>query len=117
MDKVPSVRVWKYVKQLGFGGAGYYHGELVHVDVGPARSWDEKTSGVGTDISENNKLIGLTTDFDIYRADDVVTLRFIRMTAFPTAAGLGYCPTAPSRKELKPRVVFEPVQGLCLGTS
>ena len=83
MDRVPSAHVWNYVKQLGFGGAGYYHGELVHVDVGPARSWDEKTSGVGTDISENNKLIGLTTDFDIYRADDVVTLRFIRMTAFP----------------------------------
>lgn len=83
MDRVPSERVWNYVKELKFGGAGYYHGELVHVDVGPARSWDEKTSGVGTDISENNKLIGLATDFDRYRRGDVVTLRFIRMTAFP----------------------------------
>ena len=83
IDGVPSDRVWNYVKALKFGGVGYYHGELVHVDVGPARSWDETTSGVGTDISDHNKLIGLVTDFDIYGAGDPMSLRFIRMTAFP----------------------------------
>ena len=83
MDGVPSERVWDTVKSLGFGGAGYYHGRTVHVDVGPARSWDEKTSGVGTDISDDNKLIGLVTDFDVYRPGEAMTLRFIRMTAFP----------------------------------
>ena len=83
MSGVSSKHVWNYVKQLGFGGTGYYQGELVHVDVGPARSWDEKTSGVGTDISEHNKLIGLVTDFDIYRPGEKISLRFIRMTAFP----------------------------------
>ncbi len=83
IDGVPSDRVWNYVKALKFGGVGYYHGELVHVDVGPARSWDETTSGVGTDISDHNKLIGLVTDFDIYRPGDPMSMRFIRMTAFP----------------------------------
>jgi hypothetical protein len=53
------------------------------VDVGPARSWDEKTSGVGTGISKDNKLIGLVTHRDIYLPKEVLTLRFIRMTAFP----------------------------------
>jgi len=71
------------VKELGFGGAGYYHGQTVHVDVGPARSWDETSSGVGTGISDDNKLIGLVTDFDVYRTGDTMALRFIRMTAFP----------------------------------
>ncbi|RJQ75581.1 MAG: DUF882 domain-containing protein [Desulfobacteraceae bacterium] len=80
---VASRRVWDYVRQLGFGGAGYYHGSTVHVDVGPARSWDEKTSGVGTDISTDNKLICLNTDFDIYRPGEALALRFTRMTAFP----------------------------------
>jgi len=80
---VPSERVWRMVKSLGFGGTGYYHGRTVHVDVGPARSWDEKTSGVGTGISDDNKLIGMVTDFDIYRPGEKMTLRFIRMTAFP----------------------------------
>lgn len=83
IDGVSSDLVWNYVKTIKFGGVGYYHGELVHVDVGPARSWDETTSGVGTDISDHNKLIGLVTDYDIYRPGDPMTLRFIRMTAFP----------------------------------
>jgi uncharacterized protein YcbK (DUF882 family) len=83
IEGVPARRIWEYVKDLGFGGTGYYHGETVHIDVGPARSWDEKTSGVGTGISEDNKLIGIVTDFDRYQAGETVTLRFIRMTAFP----------------------------------
>ncbi len=83
LEGVDSKSVWDYVKALGFGGAGYYHGKSVHVDVGPARSWDETTSGVDTDISDNNKLIGLVTDYDIYKPGATVILRFIRMTAFP----------------------------------
>ncbi len=66
MEGIPARRIWDYVKALGFGGAGYYHGDTVHVDVGPARSWDETTSGVGTGISDDNKLIGLVTDYDVY---------------------------------------------------
>lgn len=83
MAGVDSKRIWTYVKALGFGGAGYYHGDTVHIDVGPARSWDEKTSGVGMGLSNDNKLIGLVTDYDRYRPGDRVLLRFIRMTAFP----------------------------------
>ena len=82
-EDMTAKKIWKYVKELGFGGAGYYHGKTVHIDVGPARSWDEKTSGVGTGISEDNKLIGIITDFDRYRTGEMITLRFIRMTAFP----------------------------------
>ena len=83
MAGVPSREIWKRVKTLKFGGAGYYQGETVHIDVGPARSWDQNTSGVGTGISDDNKLIGLVTDYDIYPPESVVTLRFIRITAFP----------------------------------
>jgi len=52
MDGVPSKRVWEYAEAIGFGGTGYYHGETVHADVGPSRFWDEKTSGIGTGLSE-----------------------------------------------------------------
>jgi len=83
IEGVSSRKVWKYIRQLNFGGAGYYHGQLVHVDVGPARYWDETSSGVGTGISDDNKLIGLVTDFDRYLPGDPVVMRFIRMTAFP----------------------------------
>jgi uncharacterized protein YcbK (DUF882 family) len=80
---IPSKRVWNFIKKLGFGGTGYYHGKFVHVDVGPSRFWDEKTSGVGTDISVHNKLIGIVTNYDIYLPGDMIALRFIRMTSFP----------------------------------
>jgi uncharacterized protein YcbK (DUF882 family) len=83
VDGVSSREVWETVKTLRFGGAGYYHGETLHVDVGPARSWDENSSGVGTGISDDNKLIDLVTDFDVYLPGEEMTLRFTRMTAFP----------------------------------
>ncbi|MCB2148266.1 MAG: DUF882 domain-containing protein [Deltaproteobacteria bacterium] len=83
LEGVPSKRVWEYVQSIGFGGTGYYHGKTVHVDVGPSRFWDEKSSGVGTGLSDDNKLIGVVTDYDVYGPGEWVTLRFIRMTAFP----------------------------------
>jgi uncharacterized protein YcbK (DUF882 family) len=83
MEGVPSRVVWDEVRKVGFGGAGYYHGETVHVDTGPPRSWDEATSGVGSGLSDDNKLIGLVTDYDVYRPGDLVMLKFVRMTAFP----------------------------------
>jgi uncharacterized protein YcbK (DUF882 family) len=83
LEGVSSKRVWDYVRSIGFGGTGYYHGRTVHVDVGPARFWDEKSSGVGTGLSDDNKLIGLVTDYDVYGSGELVTLSFIRMTAFP----------------------------------
>ncbi|MFO7739890.1 MAG: DUF882 domain-containing protein, partial [Desulfatiglandaceae bacterium] len=83
IEGVKAERLWHYVRDLHFGGAGYYHGDAVHIDVGPARFWDETTSGVGTGISDGNKLIGLITDYDVYGPGMIVMLRFIRMTAFP----------------------------------
>lgn len=80
---VKAETLWHYVRDLQFGGTGYYHGDVVHIDVGPTRFWDETTSGVGTGISDGNKLIGIVTDYDVYGPGMTVTLRFIRMTAFP----------------------------------
>lgn len=80
---VKAETLWHYVRGLKFGGTGYYHGDVVHIDVGPARFWDETTSGVGTGISDGNKLIGIVTDYDVYRPGMTVTFRFIRMTVFP----------------------------------
>ena len=83
IEGVEAEDLWHYVRGVNFGGAGYYHGDVVHIDVGPSRFWDETTSGVGTGISDGNKLIGIITDYDVYRPGMIATLRFIRMTAFP----------------------------------
>lgn len=90
MNGVSAKKIWRYVKKLGFGGTGYYQGETVHLDVGPARSWDEKTSGVGTDISNDNKLIRLVSDYDVYYPGETVTMRFTRMTAFPIGVSVNF---------------------------
>ena len=86
---VRSDSIWNFIKGLGFGGAGYYHGKNIHIDVGPARFWDETTSGVGTGISDDNKLIAIVTDRDVYLPGEEMKLRFIRMTSFP----IGVSPT------------------------
>ncbi len=107
MQGVPSKRIWQDVKSLGFGGAGYYQGETVHIDVGPARSWDQNTSGVGTGISDDNKLIGLVTDYDIYRSGQPIVLRFIRMTAFPIGVKSEFI-LEPAGRRLSSAKVFNP---------
>ena len=83
MAGVSSKAIWEYVRDLKFGGAGYYHGKNVHIDVGPGRWWDEATSGVGTDLADENKLIMIVTDRDIYKPGEKLTLGFARMTAWP----------------------------------
>lgn len=110
---ISSRKVWTYVRQLGFGGAGYYHGKLVHVDVGPARWWDETSSGVGTGISDDNKLIGLITDFDRYTPGQAMVLRFIRMTAFPIGVAPQWQLERQGREGETPMVVpFRPRFGV-----
>ena len=119
MKGVPPRRIWQFVRSLRFGGTGFYHGQTVHVDVGPARFWDEKSSGVGTGISDDNKLIGLVTDYDRYLPGDALWLRFIRMTAFPVgvAAEFDLLRLEPSKAQT-PVARFSPftqidAQGRC----
>lgn len=83
MAGVSSKAIWEYVRDLKFGGVGFYHGKNVHIDVGPARWWDETSSKVGTDIADDNKLIMLVVDRDIYRPGETMKLMFARMTAWP----------------------------------
>ena len=109
MAGVSANNLWHYVKKLDFGGAGYYHGETVHIDVGPSRSWDETSSGVGTGISEDNKLIGLVTDYDIYAPGMEMVLTFIRMTAFPIGVNADFFLIGDKAQENKEtKLVFRP---------
>lgn len=110
IEGVSPQRLWNFIKTLKFGGAGYYHGDIVHVDVGPARSWDERTSGVGTGISDDNKLIALWTDFDRYLPGETMVLRFIRMTAFPIGVARKFRLEAEGMSEKdEPLATFEPI--------
>lgn len=108
LEGVPARTIWDYVKDLHFGGAGYYHGTTVHLDVGPARFWDESSSKVHTDISDHNKSIKLITEYDRYRPGEPMDLRFIQMTAFPIGVTSNWMlerVTAESGRSRKPMTV------------
>lgn len=89
MRKALSAEAFATIKQLNCCGVGFYHDHSLHVDVGPARFWDETTSRVRTNISERNKQIMVRTDHDIYVPGETVALRLARITDYP----IGLAPT------------------------
>ncbi|OGQ04876.1 MAG: hypothetical protein A3F82_10135 [Deltaproteobacteria bacterium RIFCSPLOWO2_12_FULL_44_12] len=80
---IPAKKIWEYVRGLNCCGIGYYHGDGVHLDTGPARFWDEKTTKVFTDISLHNKQIYVTTEYDIYQPGETLQFRLARITEVP----------------------------------
>ena len=80
---VGAKQLWEFVRGLDCCGAGYYAGRMVHLDTGPKRFWDQKTSKVFTDIAAHNKQIYAVTEFDIYRPGEALKFRLVRMTEFP----------------------------------
>jgi len=110
MKGVASPKIWEYVRDLGYGGAGFYHGALVHMDVGPSRFWDETSSKIDTDIADDNKLITLVPHRDIYRPGEELVQRFIRMSAYPIGVDPSFTlervectPLSPSRERDRER--------------
>ena len=83
MVGVASRKIWEYVRSLNCCGVGYYHGEAVHLDTGPARFWDEKTTKVFTDISLHNKQIYVVTEYDIYQPGEKLNFNLVRLTELP----------------------------------
>lgn len=80
---VKNEQVWEYARSLNCCGVGHYHGKSVHLDTGPSRFWDEKTSGVEKGPAPQNKLIIVRTDRDLYLPGETVSLRLARVTGYP----------------------------------
>jgi uncharacterized protein YcbK (DUF882 family) len=80
-----AAKIWGVVKGMGCCGIGFYGGDSVHIDTGPARYWTQATSKVRTNISENNKSIMARTDQDIYLPGEKVEVKLARVTAYPVS--------------------------------
>ena len=83
MRQVLSAEWFQTIKALNCCGVGFYHDNSLHVDIGPARFWDETSSKVSTDISEHNKRILARTDLDVYLPGEQLELRLARITDYP----------------------------------
>jgi len=80
-----AMKIWEAVKEMGCCGIGFYGGDSVHIDTGPARYWTQSTSKVRTNISENNKSIMVRTDQDVYLPGEMVEVKLARVTAYPVS--------------------------------
>ncbi len=80
-----AMQIWASVKEMGCCGIGFYGGDSVHIDTGPARYWTQSTSKVRTNISENNKSIMVRTDQDIYLPGEKVAVKLARVTIYPVS--------------------------------
>jgi uncharacterized protein YcbK (DUF882 family) len=83
LGRTLAARAFQDIRALACCGVGYYHGESLHLDIGPSRSWDETSSKVDTDISAHNKLLMARTDRDIYLPGERIELRIARITDYP----------------------------------
>ncbi|MBI2082242.1 MAG: DUF882 domain-containing protein [Deltaproteobacteria bacterium] len=92
--KIPSQKVWEYVRSLECCGIGIYRdpkkypgvGGTVHVDTGPKRYWDETTTGTEKVDLRKNHMIVAWTDRDIYFPGETVSLKLVRVTDYPIVA-------------------------------
>lgn len=85
-----GAQAFEILKRLNCCGVGYYHGSSLHVDTGPARYWDETSSGVSTTVSGHNKRIMVRTDKDIYLPGETLELRLARITDYPFGVVSGF---------------------------
>jgi len=83
MEGVPSSKIYEFLYQKECCGIGYYHTDTIHIDDGPPRFWDEKTSGTEKKEPPRNEHIVVKTKSDIYKAGTKVGLKFSRVTDYP----------------------------------
>jgi uncharacterized protein YcbK (DUF882 family) len=77
-------RLWRQLRQLQAGGAGYYRtGKFLHIDTGRPRFWEETTSRVDENLAAGNARMFLRTDFDRYTQLGGAILSLHSLTAFP----------------------------------
>lgn len=83
LEGVLVTDVRDYAQSLSCCGVGYYHSRHIHLDTGPKRWWDEKTSGTEKkEPQENEKIIALT-EKDIYSSKEAIRFDFARISDYP----------------------------------
>jgi uncharacterized protein YcbK (DUF882 family) len=82
IDGVNGKDLWKTVKDKNCCGIGHYGGASVHLDAARPRFWEAATSKVRTGESDHNQRIYLSTDYDRYRAGEIVRLSFSSVSDF-----------------------------------
>ncbi|PIR21493.1 MAG: hypothetical protein COV45_01730 [Deltaproteobacteria bacterium CG11_big_fil_rev_8_21_14_0_20_47_16] len=108
---VPSSEVYAFVKSLNCCGVGYYHGNAVHVDTGPARYWDETTSGTESKEPQLNEKIIVQSTFDRYYPGSDIVFQLMRVTNYPVDMPVKWFLVHENDGKLYPIIVQDELAG------
>ena len=109
MTGVDLRRLWRQLRELRTGGAGYYRkSNFLHLDTGPPRFWEETTSRVRENLSAGNGRVFVRTDFDRYPTLDGAVLSLHSVTAFPLLVAARAQVSSPDGGST---ITLEPVAG------
>lgn len=95
IENVNGKALWEMIRKENCCGVGHYGGRTIHMDSGRPRFWEAATSKVSSGESELNRRIYLTTQYDRYRAGEVVRLSLASISDF----GFGVVPDITLLKE------------------
>ncbi len=90
LEGVDGKELWELVRSKNCCGVGHYGGASIHLDSARPRFWEAATSKTKTRVSEQNRKIYVSTDYDRYRPGEPVRLSFSTASDF----GFGIRPTA-----------------------
>ncbi len=82
IEGIKGKELWEMIRQKDCCGVGHYGGKEIHLDAGRPRFWEAATSKVGTNESDYNRRIYLSTEFDRYGAGQRVRLSFSSVSDF-----------------------------------
>lgn len=107
IEGINGRRLWKFARSLHCCGAGYYHGKGIHIDVGPNRFWDEKSTKVDQNLGGHNRLVLLRTEYDVYHPGETVHMTLGRITDYPVGVRLEAVLISGNKKPAKIRIFPE----------
>jgi uncharacterized protein YcbK (DUF882 family) len=108
IEGVKGKELWQLIKSRNCAGVGHYGGSSIHLDSAKPRYWEAATSKVRTGESDHNRRIYLSTDYDRYRAGDMVRLSFSSVSDF--GFGIGSAATIVSDPKGENAVATAPIK-------
>jgi uncharacterized protein YcbK (DUF882 family) len=79
---VKGMALWEKMREKNCCGAGYYYGNIVHLDSARPRWWTTETSKVHTNASDFNRYIYFSTEYDRYQPGDATRGFFTSVSDF-----------------------------------
>lgn len=82
IEGVSGKKLWEIIREHQCCGVGHYGGNIVHLDAGKPRFWEDATSKVHTKESDYNRKIYLSTEYDRYIQGEIVRISFSSVSDF-----------------------------------